>query len=353
MKIEKYEHGYRVNGTLPNGKRVRKRLRGLTREQTVAWVERQKREAGNEVASGVSAGRKVTFREAAESWMAEGRYLAGIEKAVAQLGKRPVDAITNGDVIRFARAHYKTNAAINRNGIAPVRAVLNHAHNMEWRATPMSMRMMRETPRKKPVASIEWLDAFVRQARGMGWRYLGYGELAILMYLTGRRVGEMVKLRWDGVEWDKRRILLERTKNGEEYWCAIPEPLVAPLRVLRAEQARLVEGGPGCFEGVTPETCERMGSGLIFGVRTKRSVWARWAEVCEAARIEHITPHASGRHSFATRLNEEGWSANDIAAAGGWKSVALVQRVYIHSERDSARAAHAMARGAGLLPIEG
>lgn len=349
MKYEKYAGGYRVSGTLPNGVRLRKSLKGLNRAQAKDYVRRLTDEATVEVVTGKKPRAPTTFAQAAEAWLEFGKYLNGIEKAITALGDTAVNDITVGDIMRHARSHWSSAASINRLGIAPARAVLNYAYEMEWRATPMKVRQLEEIKKKKKTASPEWLAAFVTTAQQMDYRYLGYGELAMMMALTGRRIDEMIKLRWADVDWEQERILLERTKNGEDQWCAVPAQLAAPLRLLRAEQARIATSPKGEVAGLRDNSRMRLLSGRMFCIVSKESAWKRWKEICAKAEIDYVTPHGSGRHTFATRLNAEGWTANDIAAAGGWKSPALVQKVYIHSEADSRRAAEVLSSGIGNI----
>lgn len=56
MKYEKYAGGYRVSGTLPNGVRLRKSLKGLNRAQAKDYVRRLTDEATVEVVTGKSPG---------------------------------------------------------------------------------------------------------------------------------------------------------------------------------------------------------------------------------------------------------------------------------------------------------
>lgn len=69
MKYEKYAGGYRVSGTLPNGVRLRKSLKGLNRAQAKDYVRRLTDEATVEVVTGKKPRAPTTFAQAAEAWL--------------------------------------------------------------------------------------------------------------------------------------------------------------------------------------------------------------------------------------------------------------------------------------------
>ncbi|MDB2490426.1 MAG: hypothetical protein ABGW82_12965 [Paracoccus sp. (in: a-proteobacteria)] len=56
---------------------------------------------------------------------------------------------------------------------------------------------------------------------------------------------------------------------------------------------------------MTERSGDRLRDGRVFGFRPKESIW-HLKDVVEKAGIEHVTPHASGRHTFDSRLNEKG-----------------------------------------------
>ncbi|MDE4274418.1 hypothetical protein PXK58_10630 [Phaeobacter gallaeciensis] len=58
-----------------------------------------------------------------------------------------------------------------------------------------------------------------------------------------------------------------------------------------------------------------------------------------------MSPHQAMRHTFATFLhNVLGWSAIDIAEAGRWSSVRLVEETYVHSDKTTRKAAKEIAK---------
>lgn len=82
---------------------------------------------------------------------------------------------------------------------------------------------------------------------------------------------------------------------------------------------------------------------LVFGYKSHHSVNGGWANICKDVGIDRVPPHQAGRHSLATALPKAGWQPKDIANAGSWKSVRLIQDIYVHTEGKSPDAADFMA----------
>ena len=80
-------------------------------------------------------------------------------------------------------------------------------------------------------------------------------------------------------------------------------------------------------------------AGSVFGYAHRSSCYATLRRACKAAGVEYLGTHQPGRHSYATTLDDAGWSAKAIAEAGGWKSPALVQSAYIHPQSPGEQAA--------------
>lgn len=350
LKVTKCDGGFVVSGTTRAGASVLQVVTGA-RKQANAWAA-----AAYDGRAVAGVGGKATvlksFAEAAAAYVAAGHWLSGIEDAMAHFGDEWVGGITAQDVLAYAKGAYATASRINRNGIAPARAVLNYAQAQGWRQDRVSVPQVREVKRAKGAAEDGWVEAFMAQAERMGVNYLGYAELALVLLTTGRRTDEMLRVRWADIDWSKGQVRLARTKNGDAAMVVLHDVVLKRLRLLRAAQASV-------GAGVRADVRDRLTCGLVFGIRTKTQAWERWREVCEAAGIEALTPHAAGRHTFATRLDEAGMTANAIAALGGWKSVRLVQETYIHNGAAKRGAAEVVAKGLlgisdpGLRGVEG
>lgn len=297
----------------------------------------KKADAKASIAGPAARKTRAKFYEAVEAYLDAGRYCNGINEALNHFGNWWCEDILPSDVQEYARAAFPGKpASQNVRGITPVKSVLNFAAARGWRA-PIRIAPFPYQSKKRKGATFEWskqMRAFL--AKG-GVKYHGLAEMQMLGELTGHRVDEMFQMLWCNTELEARSSWIDKSKAGqsEPMEIAIPEELVPALYKLKEEQKEYAAD-----KAIAWNTRARFASGRVFGWPCKNTVFMRWSEACSEAGIEGITPHQAMRHTFATRLhNELGWSANDIAKAGRWKSVELVQKVYIYSDKTTKKAA--------------
>jgi site-specific recombinase XerD len=119
--------------------------------------------------------------------------------------------------------------------------------------------------------------------------------------LTGLRLGELGRLRWEDVDTERRLITLHTQKNGKAQTQPIPRAAVAVL-------SRVKPASDFVFTAPRAYTERRVESWM-------RDVENVFKEAKDAAGIERaITPHGL-RHFFCTKLAEAGANAFTIAAA--------------------------------------
>ena len=135
--------------------------------------------------------------------------------------------------------------------------------------------------------------------------------VTVLALSTGMRQSEIMSMKWDQVDFDRKSITLYKTKNNEIR--------VVPLVGLAAEilgshnKVRQIDN-PFVFTG-------RDSSQANFPRKA-------WMTALRAASIEDFTFHDC-RHSAASELAMNGASLHEIAAVLGHKTLAMVQR-YAH-----------------------
>lgn len=138
--------------------------------------------------------------------------------------------------------------------------------------------------------------------------------IVLLALATGMRRGEIVGLRWSAIDCSRRRIILDRTKNGERR--AVP----LPLMLLDAFKSRF------------PADDER--EELVFrsvksGFEGRTWDFTRaWRRAVANAGIEGFRFHDL-RHSCASYLAMTGATTNEIAEILGHKTLQMVKR-YAH-----------------------
>jgi len=311
LKKKKATNGvFYATGTI-GGHRIRQSLG--TRDQQQAEEARAQLEARlwNEHVYGAEA--VATFEDAALSYLQDGHEGRFIAPLLRHFRGRALRSIKPKDVRDAARKIYPNAgpATMNRQGITPARAVINHGADQGW-CQPIRVKQFPVEKPRRVAAGVDWVLAFCAASEARGNRRLSV--LCRFMFETGTRISEATNLRPKDIDHINRRAFLGKTKNGEEYHAHFSDALRDDLMKLAAVNGR------------------------VFGYKSRSSIYGAWRRTCEAAGIPYVSPHQAGRHSLATMLEGEGWSANAIADAGRWKSVRLVQDTYIHTQ-DKSRAA--------------
>lgn len=256
----------------------------------------------------------ATFEEAALLYMQDGGDPRFVTPLLKHFRGRALRTIRPKDLRDAARTLYPSasGATLNRQGITPARAIINRAAQ-EGLCQPIRVRQFSTEKPRRVAVQADFVAAFRAEALRRRKPYLA--ALARVVFETGARIGELVALEPRHLDLVKGRADLGRTKNGETYWLQFSEGARAELANLPPRRGR------------------------VFGYQGRSCVYGPWRTTCRLASLPYVPPHQMGRHSFATALQKAGWDANDIAQAGRWKSVRLVQETYVHPEDRSRLAA--------------
>lgn len=309
MRLQiKWNNGWAyAHGTGPDGKRIRRALK--TTDPRRAEEIRSNLEAKLWQIDLYGPQSAITFDQAALAYAEDDGDMRFLVKMSEQLAGVLLRDITPRVVREAAKKAYPTaaNATRNRQGITPVRAVINYAHDQGWCA-PIKVRAFPIKKPKKKAVGHEYLATLQP--------HLPINMFALMLFLhtTGRRVGDAISLTPDDIDLPRAKAHIQKTKNGDAAVAHLVPMLVDILRDL-------------------PQA-----NGRIFGYRDRRSIYGTLKRACKRAGVEYLGTHQPGRHSFATALEREGWSARSIADAGGWKSVRLVDETYIHTDDPAERA---------------
>jgi len=133
--------------------------------------------------------------------------------------------------------------------------------------------------------------------------------IVLLAITTGARKGEITKLRWNDIDFDRRTAYVATTKNGQ--------PKVLPLTDSVIKELELFDSKD---------------SSLIFGSRVKYDApycfTKPWKKALEDAEIKDFRFHDL-RHSCASYLAQSGASLLEIADVLGHKQISVTKR-YAH-----------------------
>lgn len=143
-----------------------------------------------------------------------------------------------------------------------------------------------------------------------------------LLIFTGARVGEILALRWESINWEAQRAELTDSKTGKKHLSLPPAALelLRGLEIPESGQGYVVRGGNGSDPAVP-----------LVNIKDP------WNNIRKAACLEDVRLHDL-RHSFASVAASGGMSLVLIGSLLGHKNVATTAR-YAHLSDDPKKAA--------------
>ncbi|MEU3630720.1 site-specific integrase [Streptomyces fradiae] len=264
---------------------------------------------------------------------------------VPLLGTKRLESLSVADVRRFlAQVERKTTAATAKESHRVLRTALTAAcreelvmRNVATLVEPPSV----EARDLSPWSLDETLD-FLAAAR-TDPLYAAF----VLAIALGFRRGEIVGLRWENVDLERReiRVRTQRQRVGGEVYeddpkgrrrkqtLPLPAICVAPLRWQRLRQAAMREEAGTAWE----ET------GYVFTTRTGRPIEPRnlyrsFTRVARSAGLRVIRLH-DARHGCATLLTAAGVAPRVVMEILGHSQIAVTMNVYTHVVQDTQREA--------------
>jgi len=133
--------------------------------------------------------------------------------------------------------------------------------------------------------------------------------IVLLAITTGARKGELTKLRWNDIDFERRTAYVSTTKNGQPKVLPLTDSVIRELQVFNKND-----------------------SSLIFQSKVKENVaycfTKPWKKALEDAEIKDFRFHDL-RHSCASYLAQSGASLLEIADVLGHKQISVTKR-YAH-----------------------
>lgn len=139
--------------------------------------------------------------------------------------------------------------------------------------------------------------------------------ILVAIYTGLRMAAEMLTLIWESVDLERGYLTVEGaySKNHETATIALSAKVLNAIREIRIASK----------------------SDHVFVSRNGKpfkSVRTAFTTACRHANLSGVSPHVL-RHTFATRLREEGVSDGTIQALGRWKGPKMVRRyAYVNNE---------------------
>jgi len=229
---------------------------------------------------------------------------------VEALGNKPIIDITSTDIneaLSTLPVHLK-NATINRY-VAAISVVFSYA----CREYGLHINPVRQIPllpenneRTRFLSEAERTSLF-KACRASKWDKLYL--IVLLAITTGARKGELTKLRWNDIDFDRRTAYVATTKNGQPKVLPLTDSVIRELQLFDSKD-----------------------SSLIFGSRVKYDApycfTKPWKRALEDAEIKDFRFHDL-RHTCASYLAQSGASLLEIADVLGHKQISVTKR-YAH-----------------------
>ena len=145
-------------------------------------------------------------------------------------------------------------------------------------------------------------------------RHPKHRAIVLVLYSAGLRVSEVVRLRPEDLDTDRRLLRVRRGKGGKDRYTLLSPKAMEAVRIYR----EAYPGGSWLFPGTRPDR--------HYGARSVQKIVVEAAERAGLGR--RVTPHML-RHSFATHLLESGTDLRYIQELLGHHSSRTTE-IYTH-----------------------
>lgn len=189
---------------------------------------------------------------------------------------------------------------------------------------------------KREAMTIENQKKFCQAIKGKSYEY----QFRLIMQ-TGLRTGELVGLKWEDIDFEKRTLTVSRSleyRHSVGEWREGPPKSKSGYRVipltdeaisiLKMQQWKVLR-----FKIIDIEWRDR-----VFlcrkGTPVKNSTYdSSLYEICKKAGIPKISMHIL-RHTFATRCIEAGMMPKTLQTLLGHSNISITMNLYVHTTAD-------------------
>ena len=234
---------------------------------------------------------------------------------IDHLSKKPIGNMYLSDITGSVLAKFRdheleeegrSNATVKKYLMMFSRAInkVKAEHNIPITVNPVgTIKMPAEPP---PIDRIltreEWRKLLVVCAKS---NLYFMKEIVIVARETLCRRGELLRLKWQDVNWEQATARINITKTKKPREIGLSPLAIATLRSLpRSTDGRFFPCNVNGFNSY-------------------------WRKVLRAAELEGVFTFHRLRHQGATDLAESDWSIAELSAQGGWSSLASLKR-YTH-----------------------
>ncbi|MEO6151857.1 MAG: site-specific integrase [Croceibacterium sp.] len=302
---------------------------GVTREQAERAIESMRTKA-REGRLDLPTGRKVhrSFADAATEYLTRLEQVGGkgikikrrhlSQRLTPYFGKQRADKLTDFGVQNYIRARLgegAKQATVNRE-LATLSHMLNRLIAWKWIKPDARPTIIKgPEPRKKivvlsPADQQRLMTAAVGDQDPAAWLFVAFG------LHTGMRHAEILRVRWDEIDLEQRRIFIGRAKAGQRE-----QPITAALASMLSKERDQREDRTG-FVFAATRADKKLGHRARMSRQFERVVVRAGLEPAK------VTPHVM-RHTAITQLVQAGVDLPTIQKISGHKTLSMVLR-YVH-----------------------
>lgn len=313
MSLYKRGNTYWVEFRLPDGTRIRESAGSESRSEAVKFHAFRKKQLQDGIVD------QRNWQSAVEKWKVDRAEKRSMDKDLQMarwLDKfwygKSVRLITDDDVRKVIEIKKAETSASNANHyLAFVRALFNKLVEWKWVEHPISVKPYRVNNQRK---------RFLTEAEYKNLMSVLPEHLSVMVefsILTGLRKSNVVNLKWNKVDLDRRTIRVDGKdfKNGRDFSCPLCDRSV---EILRSQI------------GKHPTSVFTYGGSPI-----KEANNTAWKNSLKKAGIVDFRWHDL-RHTFASYHAMNGTPLAVIKALGGWESMDMVDR-YAHLSQEFVR----------------
>ena len=337
-------------GVGPDGKPINKWIQGRTR----AELDRARDAVIAKYITGSALAEDRLFGDYATEWYrvrkapfvspsSQQSYRTALNKDLLPvLGDRHLRAITSMELQEILNGFAGRSATKVTIVLAALRGIFASARADRLIDTDPTEALIR--PKARPAKAKTTLTPVQRDALIWVCRDHPYGHYLALMYYLGCRPGEARGLQWQDVDWDARRIRIERDidykagatagdlkTQASRRTVPLPDALFSILRPLRGLPGTYIAHGKEPGSPLSKTSSERLWVELMDAAGL--TVAAEDNDYRESDPRHHltplITPHAL-RHNYITMCWENGLDPYETMKLVGHVSITTTMNIYTH-----------------------
>lgn len=212
----------------------------------------------------------------------------------------------------------RSTATVNRY-MASLSGVLTYAcRHLRWmNENPcFNLIKLKENPNRRRILTDVEAVALLKACNESSQPYLYC--IVLMAMTTGMRLGEILNLTWDAIDFRKKLLLIKTSKNGRSRYVAIMDSVLTELESLHKTRDPLK---PLIFASKTAFGC----------IDIKKS----WQKALKSAGIDDFVFHGL-RHHYASRGGQHGASSQHLRSQLGHSSSQMTDH-YTHLEAQATR----------------